>query len=136
VDTVQSFGEGADGYVRAEGVGSVVLKSLSRAEADGDHIHAIIRGSAINYNGQGGMSIAAPNREAHVAVIQECYERAGVDPGDIEYIEAQGMGNQVGDIAEWEAMNRALERLGQARGQAPVPGACRRSGRCSRSSAA
>lgn len=125
VDTVKSFGEGADGYVRAEGVGSVVLKSLGRAEADGDHIYAIIRSSAINFNGQGGMSIAAPNREAHAEVIKECYERARVDPGDVEYIEAQGMGNQVGDIAEWEAINRALERLSRARGKAPVPGACR-----------
>jgi acyl transferase domain-containing protein len=69
--------------------------------------------------------MAAPNREAHVAVIKECYERAGIDPNDLDYIEAQGMGNQVGDIAEWEAFNRALEQLNEARGQTPVTGGCR-----------
>lgn len=125
IDTVKSFGRDANGYLRAEGVGSIVLKSLHRAEADGDHIYAVIKSSAINFNGQGGMSMAAPNREAHTAVIKECYERAGIDPNDIDYIEAQGMGNQVGDIAEWEACNRALEQLNQARDQAPVIGGCR-----------
>jgi 3-oxoacyl-(acyl-carrier-protein) synthase/thioesterase domain-containing protein len=125
VATVKSFGRDADGYLRAEGVGSIVLKSLRLAEADGDHIYAVIKSSAINFNGQGGMSMAAPNREAHVAVIKECHERAGIDPNDLDYIEAQGMGNQVGDIAEWEACNRALEQLNEARGQTPVTAGCR-----------
>ncbi|HEU4535055.1 MAG TPA: alpha/beta fold hydrolase, partial [Polyangiaceae bacterium] len=125
VGAVKSFGRDADGYQRAEGAGSLVLKSLRRAEADGDHVYAVIRSTATNFNGRGGMSMAAPNRESHAAVIRECYERAGVDPADVEYIEAQGMGNQVGDIAEWEACNRALERMYQARGRAPAAGACR-----------
>lgn len=124
-DSVKSFGEDANGYIRAEGVISLVLKPLSRAQRDGDRIHALIQSTAVNYNGQGGMSIAAPNVEAHTEVIRRCYERAGVDVRDIEYIEAQGMGNQVGDITEWEACNRALEQLARAQGHTVEPGSCR-----------
>ncbi|QRN93161.1 alpha/beta fold hydrolase [Archangium violaceum] len=124
-DSVKSFGEDAEGYIRAEGVISLVLKPLSKAQRDHDRIHALIRSSAVNYNGQGGMSIAAPNVEAHTEVIKRCYEQAGVDARDIGYIEAQGMGNQVGDISEWEACNRALEQLASAQGNVIEPGSCR-----------
>ncbi|MEM9489776.1 MAG: NAD(P)-binding domain-containing protein, partial [Myxococcota bacterium] len=88
-------------------------------------MYAVIKNTAINYNGRGGMSIAAPNVEAHVEVIRRCYEGAGIDPRQVGYIEAQGMGNQVGDIAEWEASNRALEQICADRGHGYEPGFCR-----------
>lgn len=124
-DSVKSFGRDADGYIRAEGVASVMLTTLSRARAEGLPIYAVIRNTATNYNGRGGMSIAAPNVDAHVDVIRRCYDEAGVAPRDVGYIEAQGMGNQVGDIAEWEACNRALEQLCGARQRGYEPGFCR-----------
>jgi acyl transferase domain-containing protein/acyl carrier protein/trans-aconitate methyltransferase len=122
---VHSFGKNAHGFVRAEGVASVVLKPLSLAEADGDPIYAVIQNSAVNYNGQGGMSMAAPNIATHAALIKSCYRNAGVDPQEIRYIEAQGMGSPVADIAEWEAFNRALVELGQEQGMTIPPGTCR-----------
>jgi polyketide synthase PksN len=123
--TVKSFGERASGYLRAEGVGSVLLKPLSRAEADGDPIYALIKNSAVNFNGRGGTSIAAPDVASHCELIQKCYRAVEIDPRDINYIEAQGMGNQVADIAEWEACNRALIGLAREKGVSLVSGQCR-----------
>ena len=124
-DSVRSFGKDANGYVRAEGVASVLLKPLSAAKRDGDHIYAVIRNTAVNYNGKGGMSIAAPNRKAHTALIAQCYRESGVAPGAVTYIEAQGMGNQAGDIVEWEAFNRALEALCKENDLNYAPGFCK-----------
>jgi polyketide synthase PksM len=124
-DTVHSFGKNANGFLRAEGVASILLKPLSRAEADGDSIYAVIKNTSVNYNGQGGMSIAAPNISAHVDVITSCYRQVKVDPCDIGYIEAQGMGNPVADIAEWEACNRALKALADEKKAELPSGSCR-----------
>jgi amino acid adenylation domain-containing protein len=123
-DSVNSFGKGAEGYLRAEGVAAIVLKPLIRAEADGDSIYALIKNSAVNFNGQGGMSIAAPNAAAHAELIRECYAKANVDPRELGYIEAQGMGNPVADLAEWTAFNRALQILARERGVDLTPGSC------------
>ncbi len=122
---VRSFGKGANGFLRAEGVASVILKRLSEAERDGDPIYAVIRHSAVNFNGKGGMSIAAPDIAAHAELIARCYRQAGVDPREVQYIEAQGMGNPLADLAEWQAFNRALSRLAEERGVTLTPGACR-----------
>ncbi|HTR88437.1 MAG TPA: amino acid adenylation domain-containing protein, partial [Reyranella sp.] len=124
-DSVRSFGADAQGHLRAEGVASLLLKPLSRALADKDHIYALIRGSAVNYNGQGGASIAAPNVESHVEVIRACYRRAGIDPRQVRYIEAQGMGNVLADLVEWQAFNRALGRLAEEQQVSLAAGACR-----------
>jgi polyketide synthase PksL len=113
--TIFSFGRQASGFLRADGVGSVLLKTLSQAKRDGDAIYALIKNSAVNFNGQGGVSMAAPNIAAHVNLIKKCYLDAGVDPRDIDYIEAQGMGTPVSDIAEWHAFNRALGDLARER---------------------
>lgn len=121
---VHSFGKDAQGFVRAEGVGSVLLKPLARAEADGDAIFAVIKHSAVNYNGQGATSIAAPNTAAHVDVIKRCYGEAGIDPRRVTYIEAQGMGNPVADIAEWNALNRALISLAKDQNVRLATGNC------------
>lgn len=113
--TVFSFGRNASGYLRAEGVGSVLLKTLPQAEKDGDAIYALIRHSSVNFSGQGGVSMAAPSIAAHVNLIKQCYREAGIDPREIDYIEAQGMGTPVSDIAEWHAFNRALTDLAKER---------------------
>jgi acyl transferase domain-containing protein len=122
--TVGSFGHDADGYLRADGVASVLLKTLPQAERDGDEIYAVIRGSSVNFNGQGAISMAAPHIPSHVNLIKQCYRGAGVAPRDIDYIEAQGMGTPVSDIAEWEAFNRALTELAREQGVELTPGHC------------
>ncbi|MCX7366152.1 MAG: amino acid adenylation domain-containing protein [Alphaproteobacteria bacterium] len=124
-DSVNSFGSRAQGHLRSEGVASVLLKPLSRALADNDHVYALIRSTAVNYNGQGGASIAAPNLESHVEVIKDCYRRASIDPRHVRYIEAQGMGNVLADLVEWRAFNRALGELAQQQRLTLEPGACR-----------
>ncbi|CAM2011287.1 non-ribosomal peptide synthetase [Acanthopleuribacter pedis] len=123
--TVRSFGADARGHVRAEAAISLLLKPLSRAEADGDHIYALIRNTAVNYNGRGGTSMAAPNPSAHADVIRDCYRGAAVDVRRIGYIEAQGMGNPVADLAEWRATNRALRDLAAEQGVTLPAGNCR-----------
>lgn len=122
---VHSFGERASGYLRAEGVASVLLKPLDRAERDGDAIHAVIRHSAVGFNGRGGTSIAAPSAASHAALIRGCYQAAGIDARAVGYIEAQGMGTPVADIAEWDACNRALRELAQRQGVSLEAGQCR-----------
>ena len=125
IKSVHSFGENAGGYLRAEGVASVFLKSLSRAETDGDAIYAVIKNTSVNFNGKGGFSISSPNIAAHAELIQTCYRQVEVDPRNIQYIEAQGMGNPVADIAEWEACNHALRALAEEKGVPLTPGSCR-----------
>lgn len=122
-NSVRSFGKNSNGYLRSEGVATIVLKRLSDV-SENDTIHAVIKNSAINFNGRGGLSISAPNIDSHSTLIQTCYEEAGVDPRDITYIEAQGMGNPVADIAEWEAFNRALKAMAKKRGIDLAPGGC------------
>jgi polyketide synthase PksN len=123
--SVLSFGKEARGFLRADGVGAIVLKPLSKAIADKDGIYAVIKHSAVNYNGQGGLSMAAPNIPAHTDLIRTCYQEAGIDPRRVGYIEAQGMGNPVADIAEWEAFNKALKSLAKDKGLQLPEGGCR-----------
>ncbi|EJL94065.1 amino acid adenylation enzyme/thioester reductase family protein [Herbaspirillum sp. CF444] len=109
--TVASFGRQANGHLRSEGVISLLLKPLKQAEKDGDAIYAVIKNTAVNFNGRGGLSIGAPNPSAHADLVERCYDEAGIDPRDLGYIEAQGMGNPLSDSAEWRAFNRALENV-------------------------
>ncbi|NTU84760.1 MAG: type I polyketide synthase, partial [Chloroflexales bacterium] len=103
----KTFDARADGFVRGEGCGVVVLKRLSDAVADGDHIHALILGSAANQDGaSSGLSV--PNGLAQQAVIQQALKNAGVAPQDIDYVEAHGTGTSLGDPIEIEAMAKAL----------------------------
>ncbi|MGH9348926.1 MAG: amino acid adenylation domain-containing protein, partial [Vicinamibacterales bacterium] len=125
VDTVCSFGVTPRGHLRAESVASVLLEPLSRAEEAGHAVHALIRNTAVSYNGRGGMSIAAPNASSHARLIEACWAGAGIDPRELTYVEAQGMGNEIADLTEWTAINRALVELGQERGAAIAPGRCR-----------
>ncbi|WP_246430622.1 type I polyketide synthase [Streptomyces rectiverticillatus] len=101
------FSAAADGYVRAEGGGVVVLKLLRDALADGDRVHGVILASAANSDGRTA-GLALPNPRAQEALLTSVYEQAGVDPDDVVYLEAHGTGTPAGDPAECEAVGRAL----------------------------
>jgi myxalamid-type polyketide synthase MxaE and MxaD len=103
----KAFDARANGYVRSEGAGVVVLKPLSRALADRDPIYAIIQGSAVNQDGRSN-GLMAPNPLAQEAVLREAYRRAAVSPGDVQYIEAHGTGTLLGDPIEAKALGAVL----------------------------
>ena len=103
----KAFDGGANGYVRSEGVGLVVLKPLYRAIADGDPIYAVIKGSAVNQDGRSN-GLMAPNPLAQEAVLREAYRAANVSPGDVQYVEAHGTGTLLGDPIEAKALGRVL----------------------------
>jgi acyl transferase domain-containing protein/acyl carrier protein len=95
----RAFDRSADGYARGEGAGLVVLKTLHRAEADGDHIHAIIRGTVVNQDGR-TTGIALPNPESQEALLRDAYADADVDLSQVRFIEAHGTGTSAGDQIE------------------------------------
>ncbi|WPQ61784.1 SDR family NAD(P)-dependent oxidoreductase [Chitinophaga sancti] len=106
----ESFGEGGDGYVPGEGVGAVLLKPLSKAIADGDHIYGVIKGSAVNHGGKtNGYSV--PNPGAQSGVISHAFKKSGVDPRSISYIEAHGTGTFLGDPIEIAGLNKAFREF-------------------------
>jgi acyl transferase domain-containing protein len=100
----KTFDAAADGYVRGEGAGVVVLKRLSDAVADGDRVLAVIRGSAVNQDGRSG-GLTVPNGPAQQSVISDALSRAGVDPADVSYVEAHGT-DVAGDPIEMHASAR------------------------------
>ncbi|MCI3900370.1 SDR family NAD(P)-dependent oxidoreductase [Streptomyces spectabilis] len=105
----RSFGEGGDGYVPGEGVGAVLLKPLERAIADGDQIHAVIKGTALNHGGRThGFSV--PNPAAQGDVITRALARAGVAPHELSYLEAHGTGTSLGDPIELTGLVKAFGR--------------------------
>ncbi|WP_338932816.1 beta-ketoacyl synthase N-terminal-like domain-containing protein [Streptomyces netropsis] len=105
-----TFDDDADGYVRGEGVGALLLKPLDRALADGDRVHAVIRGVAVNHGGQ-AQSFTAPDPDAQAELLVTAYNAAGVDPATVGYIEAHGTGTRLGDPIEISAVVAAFERL-------------------------
>ncbi len=110
----KSFDSRANGYVRSEGCGMVLLKPLSQAETDGDDIYAVIRGSAVNQDGYTEAGFTVPSRSAQVAMLKTAYQRAGVDPRRVAYLEAHGTGTPVGDPIETAAFG---EVIGKGRNQ-------------------
>ncbi|MER7372563.1 type I polyketide synthase [Streptomyces lanatus] len=112
-----AFSANADGFVRAEGAGVVVLKPLGDAVADGDRIHGVIAGAASNCDGR-TMGLALPSTEAQEELLRQVYERAGIAPDEVVYVEAHGTGTQAGDPAECTALGRAL---GAGRTVGPLP---------------
>ncbi len=95
----RAFDARANGYVRAEGCGMIVLRRLAEAEASGDRILGVIRGSAINQDGAGG-GLTVPNRQAQIRVIGEALSRARLKPSEVNYLEAHGTGTKLGDPIE------------------------------------
>jgi len=110
----KAFSSDANGYVRSEGVGVVVLKPLARALADGDRVYASILGSAVNQDGFVPEGFTVPNPEAQVAMLRRAYAVAGVDPTAVRYVEAHGPGTVVGDPIEMRALGTVL---GTGRGE-------------------
>ncbi|GAB3444011.1 type I polyketide synthase [Streptomonospora sediminis] len=98
------FDAGADGYVRSEGAGVLVLKRLADSRRDGDRILAVLRGSAINHNGRSN-GIVAPSESAQQAVLRDALAAAGTDPADIGMVEAHGTGTPLGDPIEFSALS-------------------------------
>ena len=98
----RTFDAAADGYVRGEGCGILVLKRLAEAEADGDRIWGVVRGSAVNQNGASA-GLTVPNGPAQERVIEEALSRAGLAPADVDYLEAHGTGSGLGDPIEVQA---------------------------------
>ncbi|NDV85374.1 SDR family NAD(P)-dependent oxidoreductase [Aurantimonas aggregata] len=109
----RSFGAGADGFVPGEGVGALLLKPLSRALADGDRIHALIRGSAVNHGGR-THGYTVPNPVAQRDVIRSALTRAGVDASAVSYVEAHGTGTDLGDPIEIDGLTEAFAADGAA----------------------
>ncbi|SRR5579862_104310 len=104
----KAFDDRADGFVRSEGCGIVVLKLLNDALADGDRIHAVIRGSACNQDGRSS-GLTAPNGPSQTAVLRAAWRAAGVQPGQLGYVETHGTGTALGDPIEAGALAAALE---------------------------
>lgn len=102
-----TFDDRANGYVRGEGGGVVVLKTLSRALADGDTIHGLIRGGAVNNDG-GGDNLTAPSRAAQEDVLRRAYAQAGVAPEAVRFVELHGTGTPLGDPIEAAALGAVL----------------------------
>ncbi|MEW4453328.1 SDR family NAD(P)-dependent oxidoreductase [Bremerella sp. JC817] len=103
------FDRRANGYVRGEGAGLVVLKRVTDAIAQGDQILAVVRGTAVNQDGRTS-GISAPNSHSQEAVIREALANAALLPSDISYIEAHGTGTPLGDPIEFEALKQVFRR--------------------------
>lgn len=103
----KTFDAKADGYVRGEGCGVVVLKRASDALRDGDNILALIKGSAVNQDGRSN-GLTAPNGIAQQSVIKQALKNANVNPSQISYVEAHGTGTSLGDPIELNAIKEVL----------------------------
>ncbi|SFR98106.1 non-ribosomal peptide synthetase [Anaeromicropila populeti] len=104
----KTFDKSADGFVRGEGVGALLLKPLSKAIEDRDHIYATIRGSAVNHGGH-SKSLTAPNPNAQAEVIKMALRRSGIDFHTVNYIELHGTGTALGDPIEINGLKMVYE---------------------------
>ncbi|MGV7443808.1 MULTISPECIES: type I polyketide synthase [Mycobacterium] len=105
----RAFDAAADGFVRGEGAGVVVLKRLTDAQRDGDRVLAVICGSAVNQDGRSN-GLMAPNPAAQMAVLRAAYTNAGMQPNEVDFVEAHGTGTLLGDPIEARALGTVLGR--------------------------
>ncbi len=115
----KAFDKRANGYVRGEGCGAMFLKPLSVAEADGNHIYAVIKATAENHGGR-VTTMTAPNSSSQTALLIEAYEKARIDPATVGYIECHGTGTSLGDPIETQALGKAFSELYKRRNKAPA----------------
>ncbi|VXD25119.1 SDR family NAD(P)-dependent oxidoreductase [Planktothrix paucivesiculata] len=115
----KTFDKSANGYVRGEGVGAILLKPLAKAIEDNDSIYGIIRGSAENHGGK-ATSPTAPNPIAQQELIVSAYTQAGIAPETVSYIEAHGTGTPLGDPIEFNGLKGAFAQLYQQNGSEPA----------------
>lgn len=106
----KTFDASADGYVRSEGCGILILKRLSDAIAQGDPVLALIRGSATNHTGHSS-GLTVPNSRSQEKLIRHALARSGIEPEDIDYVEAHGTGTQLGDPIELNALSAVFSGL-------------------------
>ena len=119
----KTFDAAANGYVRGEGAALIYLKLLDKAIADGDQIHGVIRGSAVNHGGQ-ARSITAPNAWSQAEVIKAAYKDANISPATVTYVEAHGTGTPLGDPIEVQGLNRAFSSLSRYFNEEKKTGYC------------
>jgi polyketide synthase PksN len=115
----KTFDKRANGYVRGEGCGAIFLKPLSVAEADGDHIYAVVKATAENHGGR-VTTLTAPNSAAQTALLIDAYEKGQIDPATVGYVECHGTGTSLGDPIEIQALTRAFSELYKRHNKAPV----------------
>ncbi|WP_144558035.1 non-ribosomal peptide synthetase [Shouchella miscanthi] len=106
----KAFDSSANGYVRGEGVATVLLKPLSKALEDHDYVYGVVRGSAVNHGGKAN-SFTAPNPNAQADLLLKAYQKAGVNPSTVSYIEAHGTGTELGDPIETDGLRSAFNLL-------------------------
>ena len=106
----KTFSDRADGFAVSEGAGILFLKKLSEAEKAGDHIYGVIKGSAVNHGGRAN-SLTTPNPKAQAEVVRTAYDKAGIDPRTVTYIEAHGTGTELGDPVEINGLKSAFQKL-------------------------
>lgn len=115
----RSFGIDGDGYVPGEGVGSVLLKRLSQAQRDGDHIYAVIKGTAINHGGRSnGYSVPDPTAQARV--LKRAIDQAEIKTEDIDYLEMHGTGTALGDPIEIRGALKCFDPLTETGYRCPI----------------
>lgn len=112
----KTFDASADGYVKGEGVGTVLLKPLSKAIEDGDNIYAVIKGINVNHGGKAN-SLTAPNSDAQAQLIINTHLKAGIEPQSIGYVEAHGTGTVLGDPVEIDGLKKSFKTIYESRNE-------------------
>ncbi|MDU0812757.1 non-ribosomal peptide synthetase [Bacillus siamensis] len=117
----KTFSKDANGYVRGEGAGILILKKLTDAERDGNPIYGVIRGTAENHGGRAN-TLTSPNPKLQADLLVKAYRKAGVDPSTVTYIEAHGTGTELGDPIEINGLKAAFHELAKTNQEPEVSG--------------
>lgn len=106
------FDKSANGFVKGEGIGAIIIKPLEKAIQDRDNIYGVIVGTAENHGGRAN-SLTSPNIDAQVKLLIDAYTKAQIDPSTVTYIETHGTGTELGDPIEVEALKIAFDKMAQ-----------------------